>query len=87
VQVIASSIRKGNIIKKDNQLYYVVFNRDVHPGKGTGDQLADAPDFGRGEDLPDVIAQRKTLTPSSKINFNSLLGASNGFHFMNNETF
>src|SRR5215207_2227620 len=35
VKVIASSLRKGNIMKLDNKLYVVLNAESFHPGKGT----------------------------------------------------
>jgi elongation factor P len=35
VAVIASNVRKGNVIEKDGKLYVVLTAENVHPGKGT----------------------------------------------------
>ncbi len=35
VSVIASTVRKGNVIEKDGKLYVVVTAENIHPGKGT----------------------------------------------------
>ena len=35
LKVIASSIRKGNIIEQDGKLYVVLTAENIHPGKGT----------------------------------------------------
>ena len=35
VSVIASNVRKGNVIEKDGKLYVVVSAENIHPGKGT----------------------------------------------------
>ena len=35
VSVIASSIRKGNVVDKDGKLYVVIRAENIHPGKGT----------------------------------------------------
>src|SRR5438094_9191210 len=35
LKVIASSIRKGNVIEQDGKLYVVVTAENIHPGKGT----------------------------------------------------
>src|SRR4051812_48766384 len=35
VSVIASSVRKGNVIEKDGKLYLVLTAENIHPGKGT----------------------------------------------------
>ena len=35
VSVIASSVRKGNVLEKDGKLYLVINAENIHPGKGT----------------------------------------------------
>jgi elongation factor P len=35
VSVIASTIRKGQVVEKDNKLYVVLKAENIHPGKGT----------------------------------------------------
>ncbi|MFZ0025087.1 MAG: hypothetical protein WAK72_02655, partial [Pseudolabrys sp.] len=35
VKVIASSLRKGNIVDIDSKLYVVLTAENFHPGKGT----------------------------------------------------
>ena len=35
VSVIASSVRKGNVVEKDGKLYVVITAENIHPGKGT----------------------------------------------------
>ena len=35
VSVIASSVRKGNVLEKDGKLYLVISAENIHPGKGT----------------------------------------------------
>ncbi|WP_429000359.1 hypothetical protein, partial [Stenotrophomonas maltophilia] len=34
-KVIASSVRKGNILEVDGRLYLIVTAQNIHPGKGT----------------------------------------------------
>ncbi|MGH6828777.1 MAG: elongation factor P [Rhizomicrobium sp.] len=35
VSVIASSVRKGNVLERDGKLYLVLTAENIHPGKGT----------------------------------------------------
>jgi elongation factor P len=35
VKVIASSLRKGNVVEMDDKLYVVLTAQNIHPGKGT----------------------------------------------------
>ncbi|ACA14949.1 translation elongation factor P [Methylobacterium sp. 4-46] len=35
MKVIASSLRKGNVVEKDGRLYVILSAENIHPGKGT----------------------------------------------------
>ena len=35
MKVIASTLRKGNVVEKDGKLYVVLTAQNIHPGKGT----------------------------------------------------
>jgi Elongation factor P (EF-P) KOW-like domain len=35
MKVIASSLRKGNIVEIDDKLYAILSAENIHPGKGT----------------------------------------------------
>lgn len=89
MQVIASSIRKGNIIEKDNQLYVVLTAENIHPGKGTPvTQLA----MRRISDGVKIAERYRTTENVERAfvedrDFNYLYQDGDGFHFMNNETF
>lgn len=89
MQVIASSIRKGNIIEKDGQLYVVLTAENIHPGKGTPvTQLA----MRRISDGVKVAERYRTTENVERAfvedrDFNYLYQDGDGFHFMNNETF
>ena len=89
MQVIASSIRKGNIIEKDNQLYVVLTAENIHPGKGTPvTQLA----MRRISDGVKIAERYRTTENVERAfvedrDFNFLYKDADGFNFMNNETF
>ena len=89
MQVIASSIRKGNIIEKDGQLYVVLTAENIHPGKGTPvTQLA----MRRISDGVKIAERYRTTENVERAfvedrDFNYLYQDGDGFHFMNNETF
>ena len=34
VKVIASSLRKGNVVDQDGKLYVILIAENIHPGKG-----------------------------------------------------
>ena len=35
MKVIASSLRKGNVVEMDGKLYVILNAENIHPGKGT----------------------------------------------------
>ena len=35
MKVIASSLRKGNVVEIDDKLYVILSAENIHPGKGT----------------------------------------------------
>ena len=35
MKVIASTLRKGNVVEKDGKLYVILTAENIHPGKGT----------------------------------------------------
>ncbi len=52
MKVIASSIRKGNVIEQEGKLYVVLSAENIHPGKGTPvSQIEMRRDQRRCEDL------------------------------------
>src|ERR1700740_1135655 len=89
LRVIASSIRKGNIIEQDGKLYVVVSAENIHPGKGTPvGQI----EMRRISDGVKISERYKTTDQVEKAtieerNFNYLYEDADGFHFMNNETY
>ena len=54
VKVIASSLRKGNVVDKDGKLYVILFAENIHPGKGTPVTQLDMP-----------LPRRKSVTLNS----------------------
>ena len=89
MQVIASSLRKGNIVEKDNQLYVILSAENIHPGKGTPvTQLA----MRRISDGVKVAERYRTTEQVERAfvedrDFNYLYEDTEGFNFMNNETY
>ena len=65
VKVIASSLRKGNIVDIDSKLYVVLTAENFHPGKGTPTTQVDMrPDFRWREDLAALQDHRSSRTRS-----------------------
>jgi elongation factor P len=89
LKVIASSIRKGNIIEQDGRLYVVLSAENIHPGKGTPVSQIEMRRIGDGV----KVAERyKTTDQVEKAtvedtNFNYLYQDADGFHFMNTDTY
>ena len=89
MKVIASSIRKGNIIEQDGKLYVVLSAENIHPGKGTPVSQIE---MRRISDGTKVSERYKTTDQVERAyvedrDYNYLYEDSDGFHFMNNESF
>jgi elongation factor P len=89
LKVIASSIRKGNIIEQDGKLYVVLTAENIHPGKGTPVSQIEMRRIGDGVKISE---RYKTTDQVEKAtvedhNFNYLYEDADGFHFMNTETY
>jgi elongation factor P len=89
VKVIASSLRKGNVVDKDGKLYVVLFSENIHPGKGTPvTQL----DMRRISDGVKVSERYRTTEQVERAHVEDrehtfLYSDAEGFHFMNPETY
>lgn len=90
MRVIASSIRKGNIIERDNgQLCVVLSAESFHPGKGTPTTQID---MRRLSDGVKVTERYKTTEQVERAfvedkTFDFLYSDSDGYHFMNADTY
>jgi elongation factor P len=89
LRVIASSIRKGNIIEQDGKLYVVVCAENIHPGKGTPVSQIE---MRRISDGVKISERYKTTDQVEKAtveerNFTYLYEDGDGFHFMNPENY
>jgi elongation factor P len=89
VKVIASSLRKGNIVDLDGKLYVVVTAENIHPGKGTPvTQL----DMRRLSDGIKSSHRYKTTEQVERAHvedreYTFLYQDGDEFHFMNSETY
>jgi elongation factor P len=89
VRVIASSLRKGNIVDLEGRLYVVLSAENIHPGKGTPvTQL----DMRRISDGVKVSQRYKTTEQVERAyvedrEYQYLYQDGDGFHFMNMETY
>jgi elongation factor P len=89
VKVIASSLRKGNVVDKDGKLYVILSAENIHPGKGTPvTQL----DMRRISDGVKVSERYRTTEQVERAyvedrEYQYLYQDGDGFHFMNPETY
>jgi elongation factor P len=90
VRVIASSIRKGNIIERDDGNLCVVLSAEsFHPGKGTPTTQIDMRRLSDGVKVTDRFKTTEQVERAfvEDKEFNFLYSDPDGYHFMNNETF
>ena len=89
MKVIASSLRKGNIVEVDDKLYVVLNAESFHPGKGTPTTQIDMRRISDGV----KVAQRYKTTEQVERAFvedrehQFLYQDGDGFHFMNTENY
>jgi elongation factor P len=89
VKVIASQLRKGNIVDIDGKLYVVLTAENFHPGKGTPTTQVD---MRRISDGVKTSQRYKTTDQVERAHvedheFSYLYQDGDGFHFMNQETY
>ena len=89
MKVIASSLRKGNILDLDGKLYVVLNAESFHPGKGTPTTQVDMRRISDGV----KTAQRYKTTEQveratvEERDYQFLYQDADGFHFMNMENY
>jgi elongation factor P len=89
VKVIASSLRKGNIVDLDGKLYVVLTAESFHPGKGTPTTQVD---MRRISDGVKTAQRYKTTEQVERAHVEDrehqfLYQDGDGFHFMNMENY
>ncbi len=90
MKVIASSIRKGNILEReDGQLYVVLTAESFHPGKGTPTTQIDMRRLSDGVKTTDRYKTTEQVERAfvEDMDFSYLYNDADGYHFMNSETF
>jgi elongation factor P len=89
VKVIASSLRKGNVVEMDGKLHTIITAENIHPGKGTPvTQL----DMRRIMDGVKVSVRYRTTEQVERAELDTrdyqyLYQDGEGWHFMNQENF
>jgi elongation factor P len=89
VKVIASSLRKGNVVEQDGKLYVILFAENVHPGKGNSVTNVD---MRRISDGVKVTERWRTVEMVEKADvdereYQYLYEDSEGVHFMEPATY
>ena len=89
MKVIASSLRKGNVVEMDGKLYAVLKAENFHPGKGTPTTSVD---MRRISDGVKVSERWRTTEMVEKANvdereYDFLYEDGEGFHFMEPNTY
>jgi elongation factor P len=89
VKIIASSVRKGNVLDIDGKLCVVLTAESFHPGKGTPTTQID---MRRISDGVKVSQRYKTTEQVERAvvedrDFTFLYNDGEGYHFMNSETY
>ena len=90
MKVIASSIRKGNIIERDDgQLYVVLTAESFHPGKGTPTTQIDMRRISDGVKTTDRYKTTEQVERAfvEDREYSFLYKDGDDYHFMNSETF
>ena len=90
MKVIASSIRKGNIIEReDGQLYVVLSAESFHPGKGTPTTQIDMRRISDGVKTTDRYKTTEQVERAfvEDRDYSFLYQDGDGYHFMNAETY
>jgi elongation factor P len=89
VRVIASSVRKGNIIEKDGQLYAVLSAESFHPGKGTPTTQIDMRRISDGVKVSDRYKTTEQVERAhvEDHDYSYLYEDGDGYTFMNAENY
>ncbi len=85
MKVIASQVRKGNVLEIDNRLYVVLSAENFHPGKGTPVTQVDMRRIGDGTKVSERWKTTEALERAhvEDTEFDFLYEDGEGYHFMN----
>ncbi|MDE2487123.1 MAG: elongation factor P [Alphaproteobacteria bacterium] len=89
MKVIASSLRKGNVVDLDGKLYVVLQAQNIHPGKGTPVTQLDMRRISDGVKISERYRTTETVERATVDDreYTFLYNDAEGFHFMNPETY
>ena len=89
MKIIASSVRKGNVLEIDDKLYVVLTAESFHPGKGTPTTQIDMRRISDGvktsQRYKTVEQVERAVVEDREHTF--LYNDAEGFHFMNSENY
>jgi elongation factor P len=88
-KVIASQLRKGNVLDIDGRLYVVLTAQNFHPGKGTPVTQIDMRRISDGVKVSERWKTTETVERAmvEDLNFQYLYEDGEGYHFMNPENY
>ena len=89
MKVIASSLRKGNVVEKNSQLYIVLTAESFHPGKGTPTTQIDMRRISDGVKVTDRYKTTEQVERAyvEDRDFSFLYEDGDGYTFMNSENY
>jgi elongation factor P len=89
VRVIASSLRKGNIVEIDGKLYVILTAENIHPGKGTPVTQVDLRRLSDGvkSSLRWKTTEQVERAHVEERDYQFLYQDGDGFHFMNMDSY
>jgi elongation factor P len=89
VKVIASSLRKGNVVDLEGKLYVVLSAENIHPGKGTPVTQLNMRRISDGVKISERYRTTETVERATVDDrqYTFLYQDGEGFHFMNPENY
>lgn len=89
MKVIASSLRKGNVVDMDGRLYVVLTASNFHPGKGTPTTSVDMRRISDGVKVSERWRTTEMVEKATvdEREYGFLYEDGEGYHFMNPETY
>ena len=89
VKVIASSLRKGNVVELDGKLYVVLTAQNFHPGKGTPVTQVDMRRIADGVKVSERWRTTEQVERAhvDERSYNYLYEDGEGYHFMEPESY
>lgn len=89
MKVIASSLRKGNVVEIDDRLYVILTAQNFHPGKGTPVTQIDMRRISDGTKVSERWRTTEQVERAhvDESTYDYLYDDAEGFHFMQPDTF